>query len=417
MRRFALYGDAYIDATEAVFLGGADGTTRYIPNLTTSSVVPGILRGSLGVLFDNVTVGTDCHTNNPSFTSETATPGGYDFLFDADITVKTVRFACNSPTRLQGLRFRFYDKDNDLLYTYDNTSAGDAGMGFMIQFAITAAVPSLPILRSVRKIAVRRFAVFADMYIDATEAWFWGGADGLARLFPNLTTSSVLPGIIRGSLSVLFDDLSANGSADCHTTGNPPYSKFISETATPVGYDFVFDADVDVKTAGFACNSATRLQGLRFRFYNNNNVLLYTYDDRVVRGQQTTRGQHQVGGHHAGDHPVQRVTWALARWLFFWGGELSDGIHRSMCRRLAVLVFAPMLLWRGCHHRHPFVVTFGWDALWLAFAAPQHHQTSAMTGTLSTWRHQYLFWLTIEHEGRRLRHSLVLRRSRWRHWS
>ena len=59
MRRLVLHGDAYIDATEAVFLGGADGTTRYIPNLTTSSVVPSIYRGTLSVLFDNVTVVTD----------------------------------------------------------------------------------------------------------------------------------------------------------------------------------------------------------------------------------------------------------------------------------------------------------------------------------------------------------------------
>ena len=45
-------------------------------------------------------------------------------------------------------------------------------------------------------------------------------------------------------------------------------------------------------------------------------------------------------------------------------------------RWMAVLVFAPMLLWRGCLHRDPWIVAFagllfGWDALWLAFAAPR----------------------------------------------
>ena len=283
VRRFALYSDSYIDATEAVFLGGPDGATRYIPNLTTNSVVPSIYRGSLGVLFDNVTVGTDCHTNNPSFTSETATPGGYDFVFDTDITVRTVRFACNSEGRLRGLRFRFYSRENDLLYTYDNTSGGDAVLGYMIQFPLTAAVPSYstPILRRVRKIVVRRFALYSDGYIDATEAWFLGGPDCVTRYIPNLTASRVVPGAYAGSLSDLFDSVRG---VPCHTN-NPG---FISETVTPQGYDFVFDADIDVKTVRFACNTASRLQGLRFRFYNKDGVLLYTYDN--TKGGDTVEG-------------------------------------------------------------------------------------------------------------------------------
>jgi hypothetical protein len=45
-------------------------------------------------------------------------------------------------------------------------------------------------------------------------------------------------------------------------------------------------------------------------------------------------------------------------------------------RWFAVLVFSPWLWWRGCVHRDVSLLIlaflpFGWDTLWLLFAAPR----------------------------------------------
>ena len=111
--------DFIVDFYEMYILA-SDGVTRCIPS--SGSVFPSVQVGAFDNMFDG-NPNTRCHTSVPSggWVDEISTPVGYDLNFASDITVRSLRVTTlDSPWRLYGVRFRFYDTGGTVLSTYDD---------------------------------------------------------------------------------------------------------------------------------------------------------------------------------------------------------------------------------------------------------------------------------------------------------